>query len=299
MKKQPVDPEHIDFTAPSKYSEAEINTFLDENLMFLFDPSRTNDIAEARRKVKGLLLSMPPKFQEIFIDTKAKFVLCTSKLLTELTGPYAGATNMGHELYFPADVTIDTLRHEVGHIIDGTALKDDPKIRSKPITDCGYYSGDRFSVCSAAWKKATTTEIKTAKTIGRTWLLAKKHGDVLYDGDESTIEYLKDCGGQGQDGESFAEITRKYLTLYAIYKGEEPAIDEIMSETYPKLWDLYKNEVMPDIDSASIEKIGAYKPRHSGTLAWGRKAIPSVMDRPEAWTAQTQKPSPSQETLTP
>jgi hypothetical protein len=275
--------------------EAYIEDFLDRNLVFLIDKSKHNDALKAREFIKNILENLPPVFQSLIMDTNTKFVYCPDKYFKNNISKNTGASASGHEIFFKADSTAEEIRHEIGHVIDARALLDHPRIREHSFLR-SHFTGDRYTVLSKKWKQATENEVNSAQPTGWHWSLSRRYGDRLYEGDDSTIEYLK---GNPQDCsvEAFAEITRKYLSLYAQYHSED-RVNVVLSRTYPKLWAIYRDEVLPELEAANIERVRDYNNGYKGTTHLnGKLRFPIERECPNAWkltaaTAETFAPQP-------
>lgn len=255
-----------------------VEDFLDYNLLFLIDPSRKEKITAARSLIGDILPQMPPVFQSVIVDTNTKFVYCDKKYFKANIDKSRNAAAIGHELYFKADSDAESLRHEIGHVIDTRVLLDHPRIREYSLR--GHFTSNPYTSLSDAWKKAVEVEISSATSEG--WL-ARKYGDCLYDGDNSLIGRLKGLQ-QKSDIEAFAELTRKYLSLYALNKGDEEKIDAALGKTYAHLWPVYRDEVIPEIMETDTFMLGEYNACFRSAMYHnGKLRYPIEIERPDAW----------------
>jgi hypothetical protein len=65
--------------------------------------------------------------------------------------------------------------------------------------------------------------------------------------------------------EAFAEVTKDYLTLYKACKADDAQINQAMSDKYPNLWPVYR-------DQALVEMAARIHSAHSG-VATGEEAV--------------------------
>ena len=195
---------------------------------------------------------MPIDFQTIILGQNTKFVFYDEAQYQSKFG-CGRAISIGCEIYAPFSVSEETLRHELSHIVEHTALSDSPNLRDKSILNRGYFSTDKYSGISSDWREAVDKEIADKKHVSGMfgW---KHHNDVLYDGDESMIGYLIHTG-QDKYPEAFAEIGRKYLSLYSLHDGDIQKVNEILPKTYPHLWPVFRDEAMNQALGADITKM--------------------------------------------
>jgi len=257
-----------------EYTIEDIENYLVDNLLFIGD--RT-EVDETYDQVMHLLVSMPYEFQRVVIEQKTKFVHCDTKTYGKEFDNESYATSVANEIYFPENVTLDTLRHEVEHTAERGALHDHPNCRPRSLFNKGYYTTASYSSVSEDWKAAASAEISDKNHCsGRWWF--KKFKDILYNGDESAIGYLRHTKGD-LPRESFAEITRKYLSLYDLHLGNYETIDEILASQYPKLWPIYRDEAMKEMDKAPSEFLQAYFNNYKGALLASGGSIGPVTKR--------------------
>lgn len=278
----------------SRYSAEDISQYIDKNMFFVIDKKQAAEAQKMRDLVEATIASMPTSFQRVIIEQGTKFVAMDKKSYKKLD-PASHACAISYEIYFPPDVDAESLRHEIGHVISGSVLKDSPKIRQKPIRegyDAGSYSGDKFGECCDAWLRATKNDVANAPSVGMHWWLARRHDDILYDGDESTIEYLKELDKTIRGEEAFAEITRKYLSLYALHQGNEEVVVSVLSKEYPNLWRVWTDEVPKQMDSASDDQLRSLFQNYKGAFLEKGKFMQPVSRREDAWTMKSLESKP-------
>lgn len=252
-----------------------IGTFLDRNFMLL-GTLDAESIVTAYNKISNVLRTLPHKEQRITLAAKTKFILCSKAQYKSEFGD-GRAISIANEIYLPPSFTKDSIRHEIGHLMERAALREHPALRDRSFFNTGYMSDKSLTSLSVSWKKAIDQEMSSSPHKTGFWVF-KQHTDTLYEGDESTIQYLKSSNGDIHS-EAFAEISRKFFALYEVHTGQDEVINEILSAAYPTLWGIYRDDIRPEIFKVESEKIERYFTNYSGSLMHGNRYIETCTHR--------------------
>jgi hypothetical protein len=254
------------------YSNQEIEQFVRQNLEvssagWLSDPSNSG-----QRILVDAISNMPPEFQVFAMETNLDVTISTPNnfgaeaLATGITNSsltaYSGSGYSGtmsvqngetnpdrtialNSLY-PSGYSQDIYGHEFGH-------RADYEIDNTP---------NRFFSDNPSWQQAYSEQFPSLpnqlNVFGSAYyrltsLVVKSD----FEGWKSIQSHLAQYTGEMEHhrpAEALAEVTKGYLHLYKEFDGNEAAVNAALTDKYPKLWPVYRDEFLPSLQQHVAEK---------------------------------------------
>ena len=278
-------PIHHDTIPTTPYSDAELLHFARHNLHFFTDGALVTKYAptEQVERYAELVSKLPPAQQILTVGAHASGIvpatLADFELLMKRVN-YQKSLPMG--LFFhgepiegvgaapiiwggvyeqrPREHTVTnpdaTFRHEHGHRIDKILGSDFVGVA---IIDPSAH----FISRDPEWSDAVTAQLANRAPAQFLSTAQRKKGvrfgwarpdEDLYPGSRTLERHLSyNYTPKEQPCEAFAEMSVHYTSLYDLYKGDEARIDRRLTQAYPVLWPLYRDRMLPLVETRAIE----------------------------------------------
>lgn len=258
----------ITHMADVPYGPDEIRHFARHNLYILLNGRKQDNHRhpDAVEHYAHLIESLPPAFQVILIGSSFPSVMAAPD---DMENDHMGlftqerVAGIGKNPVYWGGMFETRLRDmKNNHITPNVTFRHEQGHRIGHIMACRHIAEGRLSSKTSClslmpeWYEAAARQIQRSPGIRERLM-----DGMLYKGMRRLTEHLSLPHYQGNSPEerqhhialeSFAEMTAHYATLYHDYDRNDALVDTTLAATYPILWPLYRDAMLPLINKEAL-----------------------------------------------